>query len=368
MEAERKDIRHPLFGTSFKNWIMLLSDHGGVDREYLLRTLFITVMVLFLLPARVLFRLFYGSRIAKTDVAYPPVFIIGHWRSGTTFLHELISNDPQFAYVSLWYTLAPESFLVLEGFKKFFSQFLPTKRPMDAIKVDIDSPYEEEAALAALGRWSFFHCFIFPRNPRRQYRQSVLFKDMSDKDTEVWKKKYLYLIKAVTFANNGKRLILKNPANTSRIKVLLELFPDARFIFIYRNPYKVYASTMKLRKRVLGLFALQTSNPEELGQDIIDNYVQLMNSYFEQKDLIPRGRLVEIRYEDLVKNPLRQVKLIYSKIGLSGFERAEPWIQKHIDSQAGYKANVYKFDKEIIDVVDRNWGFTVKKWGYKIPK
>ena len=119
METERKDIRHPLFGTSLKNWIMLLSDNGGVDREYLLRALFITVTVVFLLPARVLFRLVYEPRIEKTNVAYPPVFIIGHWRSGTTFLHELISNDPQFAYVSLWYTLAPESFLALEGFKKF---------------------------------------------------------------------------------------------------------------------------------------------------------------------------------------------------------------------------------------------------------
>jgi hypothetical protein len=314
-----------------------------------------------------LFKIVYNSRISKTKINKPPIFIIGHWRSGTTYLHELMSNGPQFCYVSLWQTLVPESFLILNPFKSFFSQFLPAKRPMDEIKVDMDSPYEEEAALAALNRWSFFHCFIFPRNPRRQFNQSVLFKDMSSKDVEKWKKTYLHLVKAATYENDGKQIIIKNPANTARIKVLLEVFPDAYFIHIYRNPYKVYVSTKKLRNRVLGPFALQNTTSEVVEQQVIDNYIQLMNGFFEQRKLIPPGRLVEIRYEDLVANPLEQVKQIYSKLGLSGFDRAKPAIQRHIDSQIDYKTNVYKFDRNVIDIVDKNWGFTIKKWNYEPP-
>ncbi len=364
----KQDIRHPLFGTSLSNWIRLLSDHGGVDKGYFFRAAFITVSVIFFLPARLLFKTIYSPIISKTKINKPPIFIIGHWRSGTTYLHELMSNDPQFCYVSLWQTLVPGSFLILNRFKSFFSQFLPAKRPMDEIMVDMDSPYEEEAALASLDRWSFFHCFIFPRNPEHQFHRSVLFEDMSSKDVEKWKKTYLNFIKAVTYENDGKQIIIKNPANTSRIKVILDLFPDAHFIHIYRNPYKVYVSTKNLRNRVLGPFALQNTTAEEVERQVIDNYIQLMNGFFEQRDLIPDGRLVEIRYEDLVTNPLGQIEEIYSKLGLSDFEKAKPAIRRHVKNQVNYKTNVYKFDKEVNNLVEKNWGFTIKRWEYEPPK
>jgi len=368
MKDDKKYMRHPLFGTSLSNWIRLLADHDGVDKGYFFRAAFITVSIIFFLPARVFSKIIYGPRISKTKIDKPPIFIIGHWRSGTTYLHEIMSNDPQFCYVSLWQTLVPESFLILNPFKSFLAQFLPAKRPMDEITVGMDSPYEEEAALAALNRWSFFHCFIFPRKPEHQFRQSVLFEDMSSEDVEKWKKNYLNLIKAATYENGGKQIIIKNPANTSRIKVLLELFPDARFIHIYRNPYKVYVSTKNLRNRVLGLFALQNTTAEEVEQQVIDNYIQLMNGFFEQRDMIPAGRLVEIRYEDLVANPLGQIEEIYYKLGLSSFEKAKPEIQRHIDSQVNYKTNVYKFDKKVTELVEKNWGFTIKRWEYEPPK
>lgn len=368
MKADNQDIRHPLFGTSISNWIHLLIDHGGIDRGFLLRALFITFFSMFTIPARLLFKLVYGSRIGKIQITNPPVFIIGHWRSGTTFLHELISQDPQLSHVSLWHTLLPHCFLALERFKSFMARFLPTTRLMDAMKVDIDGPYEEEAGLAVLGRWSFFHCFIFPRDAERQFIQSVLFKGLNAEEVTIWKKNYLWFLKAVTFANKGLRLVLKNPANTARINTLLELFPEARFIHIYRNPYKVYASTKRMRTRVLGQFALQKTTAEEVEQHVIDDYVRLMKSYFEQKEHIPEGQLVEIRYEDLVANPLGQVRQVYTKLGLPGFEAAKPAIQQHIDRQAGYVTNVYTIDKATIHHIEKHWGFTIKRWGYKPPQ
>jgi hypothetical protein len=368
MKDHTRDSRHSLFGTSIINWIRLLIDHGGVDRAFLPRALFITFSTIVILPAQLLFKLIYGPRIAKTRIVHPPIFIIGHWRGGTTFLHELISQDPQLTHISLWHTLVPHSFLVLDDSKKLLAQFLPTTRPMDAMEVDIDGPYEEEAGLAALGRLSFFHCFIFPRDAERQYRQSVLFEGVNAKEIASWKKNYLQFLKAVTFASGGMQLILKNPANTARVKTLLELFPEARFIYIYRNPYKVYVSTKRMRMRVLDQFALQHTTAEEVEQHVIDDYVSLMKGYFEQKDQIPEGQLVEIRYEDLVANPMSQIRQIYEKLGLSGLGAAEPAMQHHIDQQADYKKNVYKLDEEIIRRVDEHWDFAIKRWGYKPPQ
>ncbi|MFW6122397.1 MAG: sulfotransferase family protein [Petrotogales bacterium] len=362
-----QDISHPLFGTSLSNWIRLLIDNDGIDRGYLDRAIFITFSTMLTLPTRLLFKLMYNPRIAKTSIHYPPIFIIGHWRSGTTFLHELLSQDPLLGYVSLWHTLVPYNFLVLRESKRFLSRFLPMTRPMDAMKIDIDGPYEEEAGLAALGPWSFFHCFHFPHVAKRQFRRSVLLEGLDAEELTSWKKNYLWFLKAVTYSNKGLRLVLKNPANTARIKTLLELFPKARFIHIYRNPYKVYVSTRYMRMRVLGRFALQQTTVEEVERSVLNDYVHLMNSYFEQKEQIPRGHLTEIRYEDLVADPMGQIRQIYANLGLPGLEAAEPAMRRYLDRQAGYTTNPYTIDEAVIRRVDKYWGFAVERWGYKPP-
>ena len=363
-----RTIQHPLFGISLRNWIQLLEKNDGVDRPFVGRALFITTTSLCTAPARILFQLRYGKKINETKVKYPPVFIIGHWRSGTTYLHELLSQDPQFCHVSLWNTLLPDSFLILEPLKPFLSPFLPSKRPMDEIAVEMDGPYEDEAALAVLSPWSFFHCLHFPRNAEEQYLKSIHFQNMTTDELTQWKHTYLKFIKTVTLANQGKRLLSKNPPNTARITTLLELFPDARFIHIYRSPYKVYLSTKKMRKNVLTTLALQNHSDDEIEQQVIHNYQRMMNSYFEQKEHIPAEQLVEIKYEDLTADPLQQIKRIYSQLKLPGLEKALPEMKKYLEKQADYKTNVYTMDKKIVQHVNNNWKFTIDRWRYTPPK
>jgi omega-hydroxy-beta-dihydromenaquinone-9 sulfotransferase len=363
----KRTIQHPLFGISIKNWIKLVGKNGGIDSNYFSRALFITVSSLFFIPARLLFKYTYNARIDKERIQYPPVFIIGHWRSGTTYLHELLCQDPQFCYVSMWNTLLPDSFLVLNPIKKIFSQFLPSERPMDAIKVDIDGPYEDEAALAVLNPWSFFHCFHFPKNSEEQYSKSVHFIDLTAEEKNQWKKNYLRFIKTVIFVNHGKRLLSKNPSNTARIKTLLELFPDACFIHIYRDPYKVFLSTKQMRTRVLDTLALQNISEPEIEQQVITQYTGLMTSYFEQKEILLEHKLIEIKYEDLIIDPIQQVQKIYSTLHLPGLENALSAIQRYLENKTDYKTNVYSFDKKVIQTVNNNWMFTMKRWKY-IPQ
>lgn len=353
---------------SIGKWMQLVNKNGGVDRNYLGRALFITLTSLFITTARTLFKIKYKSKINRYPIKHPPIIIIGHWRSGTTYLHEILSQDPQFCYVSLWNTLLPDSFLVLEPMKNFLANFLPKQRPMDEIRVEIDGPYEEEAGIAVLNQWSFFHCLHFPRNAEEQFVNSILFENLDDEGKNQWKNDYLKFLKSVSYANNGKRLLLKNPANTARIPTLLELFPNALFIHVYRNPYKVYLSTIKMRNRVLDKLALQDASEEEIEKQVIENYERLMKSYFKQKELIPKGNLVEIRYEDLVKDPITQVGQIYSKLRIPGFEDALPKINKYLNQQKKYKTNVYAIDKEVIAHVYSFWKFSIDRWKYTPPK
>jgi hypothetical protein len=367
-ESRGRTMQHPLFGISLKHWIHLLEENGGVDRPYLGKAVFITLTSMGTAPARLLFQLKYKKKINETELRYPPVFIIGHWRSGTTYLHELLSQDPQFCHISLWNTLLPDSFLILEPLKKFLSIFLPSKRPMDEIAVEMDGPYEDEAALAVLYPWSFFHCLHFPKNAEEQYLKSIHFQGLSLEEKNQWKTMYLSFIKTITLANHGKRFLSKNPPHTARITTLLELFPDACFIHIYRSPYKVYLSTKKMRKNVLETLALQTASEEEIEQQIIHNYIRTMKSYFEQKEQIPPENLIEIKYEDLVADPLKQITLIYLQLKLRGLEKALPEMQKYLEKQSDYKTNKYTIDNKIIELVNKNWGFTIDRWRYLPPK
>jgi len=367
-EKKARTPQHPLFGISTRKWIRLVTRNGGIDRTYLGKATFITVTSLATAPARVLFKLRYGARINNTPIQNPPVFIIGHWRTGTTYLHELMSQDPQFCYVSLWETLLPDSFLIFEQMKPFLARFLPSTRPMDEIRVEMDGPYEDEAALAVLLPWSFFHCLHFPRNAEEQYQKAVHFQGLTPEEVDQWKNAYLTFIKTVTLANHGKRLLSKNPPNTARLTALLDLFPQARFIHIYRNPYKVYLSTKKMRHNVLKQLALQDTREEDLEGHVINNYRRLMDRYFKDKEQIPKEQLIELRYEDLIADPVGQVKMIYEKLQLPGFEDALPEMNKYLQRQAKYKTNVYAIDKKIIEYVYKNWKQEIDRWGYTPPK
>jgi hypothetical protein len=364
----KETIQHPLFGISPFHWISLIKKNGGIDTPYLHKALFITIASIFTSPVRLLFKIKYEKKIKSQKLQYPPIFIIGHWRSGTTYLHELLSKDPQFCYTSLWHTLLPDSCLLLEPVKTFLSRFLPAERPMDQIKVDMDGPYEDEAGLAVLLPWSFFHCLHFPRNAEEQYCQSIHFQDLSLIEKNQWKDTYLRFIQLVVYANRGKQFLSKNPPNTARISTLLEIFPDAKFIHIYRSPYLVYLSTKKMRKRVLDKLALQNGSEEEIEKQVIDNYIRLMNSFFEQQKLIQDDRFVEIQYEDLIKDPLEQVTKIYQTLKLPGLKKARPEMVKYLHQQSDYKTNVYKIDEKILTHVEENWKFTINRWGYQRPK
>ena len=361
-------MQHPLFGISTRRWVALVKHNGGVDQRYLHKALFITVISFCTAPIRFFFRLKYEKKITEVTVNDPPVFIIGHWRSGTTYLHELLSNDPQFCYTTLWSTLLPEGCLILEPMKRFLSFFLPSERPMDAIKVAMDGPYEDEAALAVLLPWSFFHCLHFPRNAEEQYLKSIHFQGLSAEEKNQWKTMYHRFIKTVLFLHPGKRFLSKNPPNTARISTLLELFPDARFIHIYRSPYLVYLSTRKMRMRVLEKLGLQEGSPEAIEQQVLANYNRLMNSFFEQKEQIQPGRLVEVRYEDLVADPLKHLQQIYETLNIAGFEMARPQMMRYLEQQSGYKTNVYSIDERIVQQVQKHWKFTLDRWRYPPPK
>ena len=262
------------------------------------------------------------------------------------------------------HTMIPGIYLTGKIFKALLRASLPEKRPMDNVKINIDSAEEEEYALGNLSPYSFYHALSFPKRMRRIFDRYVMFEDVSPTVVEKWKAIYMRFLKKLTFSSGGKRLLLKNPANTARIRVLLELFPDAKFIHVYRNPYVVYSSTMNWLDKELAPTALQDVDEGVIHEQAMVNYEKMMRRYLEDRELIPEGNLVELKFEDVEANPLAEMERIYQQLNLELTSQTRESMNAFITAMQGYRKNRYRMSRESINEVAERWGFIAKACNY----
>jgi len=361
-----KITEQTLTGTTFTNWMKLLFENRfKISWRYFPRAVFISAITLLTSPFVLYEKLRYAKRIKRTIIKRQPVFIIGHWRSGTTYLHSLMIQDKQFGYVTNVHAFMPNIFLGSRKlFQGFLRRFLPAKRRMDNIRLGLQEPQEDEYALANLTNYSLYHGIAFPNNIR-YYARYCSMAGLPKKIVRKWKRVFLNFLKKVTYEVGGKQLVLKNPAHTYRIALLLKLFPEAKFIHIYRNPFDVFPSTLRMYEKMFPYFFLQKPFTVEEGKEIIfDLYEDMFHRFFKEKKLIPPGNLIEIKYEDFVQNPLQGLEQIYSSLNLQGFESAKKNFQQYIAAQKNYQRNVHSLNEELEQEIATRWKFTLERWGY----
>jgi len=152
-------------GMTLRAWLKVLSKNClNLRLTNLHSVLFITVFCCLNLPWMIAEYLLYHKKTGSTEIKRDPVFIIGHWRSGTTLLHELLNQDKQFAAPNTYQCFFPSHFLLTEPFFRRILDFvMPEKRPMDNMKLNGISPQEDEFALCNLGAPSPYEWLIFPR-------------------------------------------------------------------------------------------------------------------------------------------------------------------------------------------------------------
>jgi hypothetical protein len=358
--------REPLAGTSLSNLArLLLQNRFKIDMRYLPRLAYASTVCSLLAPLRLREHLQFNTRIRETRIPHHPLFILGHWRSGTTYLHNLLSLDTNLGYYSTFHALLPGLFLGNEGFiKSLITQSLPEKRPMDDVRMGPELPQEEEYALAAMCPHSVDHGLCFPRNAT-YYNRFIFMEDVSQNIKDEWKASYRYLIQKETMFCNGKRLVLKNPSNTARIKLLLEIFPEAKFIHIYRNPFHIYSSMMKLLLTIIPYICLQTP-PEipDIERHVIDVYKKMYTKYIKERDEIPTENLVEVRYEEFIEHPLQHLKQIYTQLQFKGFNASEKTFTEYIASQSRFKKQDYHLDENVKEKIYTQWKFAFDTFHY----
>ena len=354
-------------GCRFDNWIRLLwQNKFRVKPSCIWKVVYITVVSLVMFIPAMIEKLIYGKRIKKTEIKNGPVFILGHWRSGTTYLLNVLSKDEQFAYFDAVTTFTHNNFLLMGKLtRNIIGKSMPDKRPMDDIKYTTYVPQEELYAYGSQIPECIIHMSAFP-NMADYYRDMAFTKNMSEKQYSRFKRVYMGIIKKLTFAKGGKTVLVKSPDNTCHVDALCEMFANGKYIHIYRNPYKVIVSTIGLFKTMFPMFSLQGFPDDEYVENyIVDLYGMLYDQYLKDKENIPEGNLIEISYEEFVKAPVDTLKNVYETLGIEGFDEAKPKFEEYIKSLGDYKTNNFVLSDELKNKINTKLGRFVDHFGYE---
>lgn len=307
--------------------------------------------------------LIYGRAIARSELREDPLFIVGHWRSGTTLLHELLILDPANGFPDNYACFAPNHFLVSRWFiAPALSLLMPKTRPMDNMEFAWDKPQEDEFALCSMGLPSPYLSMVFPNEPRL-YDDYLTLESVPPGAKDRWKRGMQRFLQAITL-RHPKRIVLKSPPHTARIRTLREMFPRARFLHIYRDPYTVFPSTVNLWKRLWSDQALQKPRFENLEEHVFETFLTMYTAFERDREDIPEGHFAEVRFEDLVADPVGELERVYGELKLGDFERVRPAIQKYADEHADYRPNRYTLPEDLRRKIDERWAAFSRKYGY----
>ena len=355
-----------LGGITLGDWVRLLREnHFAVAPTSLFRAMAITCQSSQNSLSRWLEQWRYARLVENVDVP-PPVFVLGHWRSGTTHLHNLLTVDQRFAFPNNYQALFPHAFLTMESsHSQFIEWFLPKRRPMDNVEWTMQSPQEDEFALCITTFKSPCMGWFFPER-REHYDRYLTLRNVSEREVEEWKSGLLAFLKRLTWKLK-RPLVLKSPPHTCRIKRLLEIFPEARFVHIHRNPYVVFQSTRKMLTVNFQLHCLQRPRLNDLDDWILRQYRAMYEAFFEERSLIPAGHYHEVCYEELELDPVGQVQRVYEALGLPAFAETKSAVESYVRSIDGYQKNEFpELTAELRKRIAQEWQVCFEQWGYPV--
>jgi hypothetical protein len=360
-----RHVFHPLEGMTLGDWWSLLLRHRfAIDPPHWPRALVQTGLSASNSVVARIERRRFGPRIEAARVQ-APLFILGHYRSGTTHLHNLLALDPQFAAPTFFQVLNPHTFLTTGRWAAPVADRLVVRRRyQDEVALGAGVPGEDEVALCTLTGLSPYLAWYFPRDGS-SYHRYLTFRGVPDGEVACWGHALTMFLKKVTL-RHGRPLVLKSPPHTARIRLLLSLFPDARFVHIRRDPYEVFRSTRHMARTVQPAFQLQGSPPLDGDDTILGVYTEMYNAYFEERCLVPEGRLCEVGYEDLERDPVGVVGSVYEALGLPGFRDVRPRLETYLGSIAGYRKSQHPdLPEALLRRIADEWGRSFEAWGYE---
>lgn len=307
----------------------------------------------------------HGPAIARAAIDPPPLFIVGHWRTGTTMLHELLALDPQFRCPTTYECMAPAHFMVTgRVVTSFLGRLLPPRRPLDEMRLRWDLPQEDEFALTNLGVPGPYDAFAFPRRAVA-WDEGLDPREVPAAELERWQQA-LRAFAGALLASRPGRLALKSPPHTARIGLLAEMFPGAAFVHTVRHPFQMVPSFLEAWPRMAEAVGLQSRPREDLDHALLDLGAALYRRFDADRAGLAPGRLVDVRYEDLAQDPAAALGGIYDRLGLPHAGRIPRLVEAYRAQVGAYRPAVHEASPELRRVIAERWSGYAARYGYSL--
>lgn len=266
-----------------------------------------------------------------------PIFVLGLFRSGTTVLHRLLGEDPDNRTLPHWESFDPTPWpegparaqRTLSRFLKMADVLSPAIKvihPMDAFQTD-------EC------RGMFTNVFRTPQF-NVQYRVHGYLDWLFAQDARIAYRHHKRQLQLVyTQRPYGQRLVLKDPTHTYFVEAILEVFPNARFIFIHRDPVDTLSSICSLHAYTRSVFSTDV-DAHAIGEELASSYLTRgLEPAVAAVDRLPNGRVAHVRAPDLSRDPVGTIEDAYNQLEIELGEHArqsmhEYAIEKRLRSSA----------------------------------
>jgi hypothetical protein len=243
-----------------------------------------------------------------------PVFILGLWRSGTTYLHELLNSSANLISPATWQCMNSGSFRLHKTPPKAKYSI----RPMDGLAIDTLSPQEDEFALLALGAPSVYRGFFDPRRLREL--EHWLDPDAwSAPGPDNWTMVWLDFLQGVSSGTNG-RLLLKSPNHTFRIDPIVKLFPSAKYVWLVRDPMETFLSNRKMWLSMFRQYGLWCSEGDALDGFLVKALLFAADCLGRAVAQLSRDQLVVMPFKRLTTDTVAGLEALNRRLGLDDWE------------------------------------------------
>lgn len=357
---------HPLCGANMGTLLSVLDGAGGVPLKHWPQMAMIFGSILGRLPFSAAEKVYANAKLKSAEVK-TPIFILGHWRSGTTHLYNVMSQD-NFGYVPPLAAGMPwDVFGLMRMFRPLLERALPEHRFIDSIPVTPKSPQEDEVPVANMVPVSFYHGLYFPEHFDRHFDGGIFLDGLTEKQIAAWERAFLHFLGKLSVLQDGRRMLIKNPVYTARVAHIRKLFPDARFIHIHRNPHEVFRSMQNFYDKLFAQFALQPYDHVDVDEVILRTYPRMMDRLVEDTKDLPAEKFVELRYDELDADAMGALETIYGQLQIPGFDAAKPRFEAYLGTVKSYRKNAYVYPTESAELVENRWGAFLDRWEYGRP-
>ncbi|MCW5776999.1 MAG: sulfotransferase [Phycisphaeraceae bacterium] len=302
------------------------------------------------LPERVLLWPWLAWRFRGREARFVPrrdvVVVLGYFRSGTTHLHNLLATHPDVVTPRWVQAMSPQGFWLSWAFLGWaLVPFLPNTRPQDGVAFGPDWPAEDDFAHNNWALASSLPGRLVLVRERERWGRFDSLEGLTSGELGRWRRAAAAFAWKVSAGRGGRTLALKSPSHTGRVRELDRLFGGrVRFVHIMRRAEDVVRSNVAMHRRLVGQVLQALPGDEALHERIVAEYVEAERRFLRDARELGLGpdRLVRMRYEGLVGEPMAELERVCRSLGLRWDETVRARAERYILAVGEYRATRHK--------------------------